>query len=666
MATTVEAAFVLLDHASRPLRSIRNEALEANKALNAMGGSGSSSSAIRNFENMATAASKVESAVKGTSTEMKKGATEIDKGATAAKNAHPHFSRLAAAVLGLTTHTKTLLGHLTGNGGIARYLTDLKNAVMPLAPPFAAAAGGVKGLVTALPLLPTAIALVLPAIFSLIGALGALASSLTFAVGGGVLLGGGLFGSMAVGIGSIVAVAKPAITALGNYKKAQDALNKAIQSGNANEIKKQQQALDNLSKANPGVRQLANNLAAFKAEWNKAVAPGKSNFLKLAADSIGTLRKLTPALAKEVNANSGAIESGFRKIMSPFLESKVFTGFIAELGEIFRRNLPGLMAGFVNILTGLASVLKVLDPQLSRTGSSFESFTGKFAKWAASARGKTDIQNMGHAFSEWVRLLKEVARLIGVISGGGASKGTSVITTWADAVTRLADKLSSTKGQAGLSNYFERTLAEAGRVWNTLKDLIKQVTVLYQVLKPMSAVVMKIIQILPPGALTVLGSLYLALKVGAGAKAGVAARHSPGRERGGAGAGAAAKGAITNALGGAAGGAAGGAGVAGASALTGATFGEGSTLTTVTGAAALSPAALAALPVVLAGRWPSARQVVPQGPVSQARAEPAHPRSAPPRTAVVLLPPRTRTRVRGTWGPTGPPRPRGAWVAIQV
>ena len=294
MATTVEAAFVLIDRASSPLRSIRNEALEANKALNAVGGGGSSSSAVRNFENMATAASKVESAVKGAGNETKKTRTEIDKGAIAARNATPHFTHLAAAVLGLATHTRTLLGHLTGSGRLQRWLTDLKDAVLPIAPVFVGAAGAIKGMVTALPLLPTAIALALPAIFSLIGALGGLTASLGAAVGGGVLLGGGLFGSMAVGIGSIVAVAKPAITALGNYKKAQDALNKAIQSGNANEIKKQQTALDNLSKANPGVRQLSNNLAAFKAEWNKAVAPGKSNFLKLAADSIGTLRKLTP------------------------------------------------------------------------------------------------------------------------------------------------------------------------------------------------------------------------------------------------------------------------------------------------------------------------------------------------------------------------------------
>ena len=156
------------------------------------------------------------------------------------------------------------------------------------------------------------------------------------------------------------------------------------------------------------------------------------------------------------------------------------------------------MHGFVNILTGLASVLQVLSPQLGRAGSSFESFTGKFAKWAASTRGANDITNMGHAFSEWVRLLKEVARLIGVITGGGAKQGTGVITTWANAVTKLADKLSSGGGQKGLSSYFDRTLKEAGHLWDVAKSIIGQLGVLYQVIKPMGVAASKIIQVLRP------------------------------------------------------------------------------------------------------------------------------------------------------------------------
>ena len=64
----------------------------------------------------------------------------------------------------------------------------------------------------------------------------------------------GCSGSFAVGLGSIIAVAKPAITATQNYEKAVKNLNTAIASGSPTAIKARQQQLDVLAKANPGSR----------------------------------------------------------------------------------------------------------------------------------------------------------------------------------------------------------------------------------------------------------------------------------------------------------------------------------------------------------------------------------------------------------------------------
>jgi hypothetical protein len=483
MAVSIEAAFVLLDKASPALKEIRRQALLTDKALRGGGGgTGGMAGYTRQYSAMSAA-------VGGLGRVTKDLGTATDKTAKKIENAGGWFKRTATHIKDFWKNTvaasKVVVGLSTTLGGLA---------------------GAVKGVATAFPPMIWGALAAAPAIVALTGAIGALVSSLAFAVGGGVLLGGGLLGSFAVGLGSIAAIAKPALTGLQKYQKAVTALNTAIASGSPTAIKNRQRQLDAIAKANPGVAALAGNLKKFETQWKSATKPARASFFKLAADGIQTLRKLIPTLARESNLNTQALQESFHKILAPFLDSNVFKGFVSGLGGIFRQNLPGFMTGLVNVFTGLASILRVLTPQLDRAGPSFAKFTGNFAKWAASAGGKSTIQEMGRAFSAWLDLVKQIARIIGSVIGAGAGPGTNEVTKWADKLGKFADTLKKPATKGSMGSFFTRALDDVNKLWPVLKSVAADLAGIYKVWKPLGSIVATVIKTVPAWVIAV-GSL---------------------------------------------------------------------------------------------------------------------------------------------------------------
>jgi hypothetical protein len=503
MAVSIEAAFVLLDKASGPLKEIRKQALLTDKALKGMGqggtglgGTGAAGGGLGPF-------SKALADARQRSKDL---GTEVDKTVKKIEKADGWFKRITKSLndwrKGLAQTHPILAGFGSALGGVV---------------------GGLKGMLTALPPLVTLALVAAPAIVALSGAILALGSSLAGAVGGGVLLGGGLLGSFAVGLGSIAAIAKPAITATQNYEKAVKNLNTAIASGSPTAIKARQQQLDAIAKANPGVAQLAGNLKKFRDQWKEATKPARASFFKLAADGIQTLRGLLPTLANEANKNTAALQSSFQKILSPFLDSSTFKGFVSGLGGIFRANLPGFMTGLVNVFKGLASILKVLTPQLDRAGPSFQKFTGNFAKWAASAGGKSTIKEMGKAFSAWLDLVKQIGRVIGSVIGAGMKPGTSEVTKWADNMRKAADDLKKPAAKNSLAGFMSKSLDDVNKLWPVLKQVATDLLGIYKIFKPLGSATAWVIKNMPPAAVTAAAVGFGAFKIGGGAVKGAKA-----------------------------------------------------------------------------------------------------------------------------------------------
>lgn len=511
IAVSLEAAFVLIDKASGPLKDIKRNAEMTDKALRGMGGQGGMAGAQKEIQKTTQILDRHGNVLKEVEVKSRGAADGIDKTAEAAKKLGKEGEKTIGFFKNLKAHientTRSILKSSPAFGGLAGAIGG--------------AGGALKGFATALPMFGTLILSLLPQIVALTGAIGALASSLAGAVGGGALLGAGLLGSFAVGLGSVAVVAKPAITGLQNYQKAVANLNKAIASGKPGQIKAAQKQVDALAKANPGVAQLARNIAGFKKEWDKATSPARNAFFRIAGDAMATLRKNVGFLAGEVNKNVKSVADNVHKYIGPL--TNALKPLISGLGQIFRRNLGGFMQGAVNILKGLSNILKVIAPQLSVAGKGFAAFTDRFEKWTASPRGQRTVKNMTDAFKQWGRLLWEAARILGSIMGAGMKSGTGEIKKWADSLKKIADNLSKPGGAGGVAKWFKESVDKTNQMLPVVKKLADSIAGLYQVFKPLSAVTGSIIKALPAPALTALVGMVIAAKTLKGAASGASA-----------------------------------------------------------------------------------------------------------------------------------------------
>jgi hypothetical protein len=538
VAVSLEATFILVDKASSKLKEIAAQAKLTDKALRDMGGGGSTGMAgyQRTFAPVTQGIGKITSATEDLNAATKDTQKTADDTSKTVRVLGMNFDRTRGLLSNLTSQFrkhrdesgrlsgifKTLIGHVTNFGkGIdnaARNMLKNHPALVNFASSLGGVAGGVKGLVTALPLLATAAIAAAPAIVALGGAIGALAGSLSFAAGGGALLGGGLLGSFAVGLGSVVAVAKPAITQLTNYRKAVTQLQTAEQTGNVTAIKTAQTRLDAISKLNPGVQQLSQNLSGMEAAWKKATAPGRAAFFDLANTAIGTLRKNMGFFATEADKNTKAVADAFKKNLGPLVDT--LKPMVTMLGSIFRTNLPGFMAGVTNIFRGLSNILKVLEPQLKTFGGGFDRMTKRFDEWTSSAKGRSSIKLMGEEFKQWGRILGGVARILGDVLGAGARASQGTIKNWADSIQKFANALGGKGGTKGVQNFFQEAMKNAGKLVKPLENIAKSLAQMYTIYKPFGNVLISVLGKFPPALITGLATVFLASKAAIGAKAG--------------------------------------------------------------------------------------------------------------------------------------------------
>ena len=505
MAVSIEAAFVLIDKASGPLKDIEGQAKRTDKALRGMGSGGAMGDAQKSIQKTTqildqhgNVLSEVESKTKSATNAMEKEADAVKK-----------LGREGERTLGFFKNVRNHIDNFT------RSLVRSHPAIQGFSQGIAGVLGGLKGFATALPMFSTLIITMLPQVVALTGALGGLLSSLGGAIGGGVLAGGGLLGSFAVGLGSVALVAKPAITQLQTYEKAVTSLNKAIASGKPGQIKAAQKQVDTLAKANPGVAQLARNIAGFKKEWDKATAPAKSSFFKIAGDAIGAVRKNLGFLGGEVNKNVKAVADAVHKYITPLMDA--LKPLIGTLGSIFRANIGGTMGGIVNVLKGVSNIFKDMAPFLSKAGDGFQKFTERFDKWTTSTKGKRMIKEMTDSFKEWMKLLWQVARILGSVMGAGMKTGTDQVKKWADSLKKVADNLAKPGGAGGVAKWFKQTMDQTMKLLPVIKKLADSIAALAKIFKPLGDATTFVLKNLPTPAITALAAALIGFKTFKGA-----------------------------------------------------------------------------------------------------------------------------------------------------
>lgn len=567
MAATVEGVFKIIDRASGPIQRIEKAAITADKAVQKLGRD------LDQLDRTVTSIKKVETSTKNLGNQTKRTAAETDastkkmsrsfeaasaKGTTAldkliiklkeveAQRATAQVDVDIAMAEAKIRFIKEQIRSITTQRARAE-LADLASDMTDLGAATEGVSSSMGGSIGMMGKLGLAAAALAPVIVMLAGAVGALVGSLVGAVGGAGVIGGGLLGSFAAGLGSVLLVAKPALNGLKDYNKAVQELNKAQKENDPTKIKEAQKAVDELAKKYPGIEKVSKGLQGVSDRWRKLTAPGQRQFFGLLSDGIDGINKKLPMFARETNKNVTAARRAVRGFFRALNQDGALDKFIVRVSRTFRAIAPAIARGLGRGMSGLMRLVTYALPSVRRGAKGFEGMMDRFDKWTKSKSAQKFVGDMVDAFKSVGRFGGSVLKFLGALFQGGGKAGNSLFDSMTNAINRWSKVIASKEGK----EWFASTARDTMDVVSALLDLAKAFAKIADALRPLVSLLARSVEaankIKVPGTDNTLvdvgvlgGALYAGKKVvdrvrgGGGGGAGGA---------GGAGAGGATKGA---------------------------------------------------------------------------------------------------------------------------
>lgn len=289
-----------------------------------------------------------------------------------------------------------------------------------------------------------------------------LAGSLTEAFAGLGVIAAGAFATMAVGMGSDMAVMKSTITDTQTLYGQWTALEQAIliygssstqaQTASAN-LNNELLILGNTAgvRAELGLAKLAYTI---NQQWDKATSNARVQAVNLLTQILILGKTYIPLVAQAAAENLSIIDKGLKPLFA-WLEGPQGKGIFLDLEKIFRDNLPTAIHAFDNAIEFL---FKFLDLAAQYTGG----FTGTLDKLftylnspTGFARVKKDVADVVAVFGQWKAFVIVLAEDIYLLLGQTVGVGTAIVVSLTAMLIKLRDYLQSTSGKSAIGNLFE-------------------------------------------------------------------------------------------------------------------------------------------------------------------------------------------------------------------
>lgn len=451
--STIESAFVLVDRASGPIRGIRRElrgmqrdAEAAGLAVDHIGNPKS----VRDLDRLASETRSVRSEVRGLSGDV--------------RPADRTMSDFDSTLVRTGTHAR----------GASRDIGDLT--------------GRTK-------LLGATAALALPAVDSLGGAATALAGSLMGAgLGAGAIgLAGG--GTLVAGIGALVAVGKPAETALKNVTKEQQAYTKAVQDygSKSREAALAQQQLDRTYAQNPGIQRATSQLHALNKEWDRLTAPGRQQLLGLVGDVSQVARRAAPRMARDANMVATSTRTAGTN-QARFLAGDFSQDTLAAFTREFSTDLPIAERTLENMEVTLGRIARESLPffhdgvkWVERTTEGWRSSTTDVAKLRREIGGYVgDLTAWGHLTESAFGLAKDVLM-------GGRPAGRSAVEDLTHTLDRWDEWVQ--RNPVKIEKFFDTAVQSTEDLAGGLGEVVKDLHGVAEILTPVLSRLAQLAQI---------------------------------------------------------------------------------------------------------------------------------------------------------------------------
>lgn len=335
--------------------------------------------------------------------------------------------------------------------------------------------------------------LLAPAVFPVVGAIVALAASLTSAAVGAGILATALGGVALAGFGPVLGVLIPTIKGLGEVKKAQEAYSEAVKEhGRFSE--QAGAAQDKLNAAQKslggkGVQSEAKGLfreqERFSKRWRKDTEGARKSLIGAMRDGIAAGNELEPVLARNANRGAAALREGLGNALDK-IASPEGSRLLENLGKVFARITPQLGTVFGNLGIAFLRIANAASPQVERMFTSLERWStrvnrrtaqatpsagtalGERAQGNAAARRnmtKSPLEDL----RDWVRLLRAAGRLLGALVSAGRSPGSSLVRSMTKGLDNLTARIE--RNPSGLADYFKRASEQTKELWDLIDNL---------------------------------------------------------------------------------------------------------------------------------------------------------------------------------------------------
>jgi hypothetical protein len=318
-----------------------------------------------------------------------------------------------------------------------------------------------------------------------------LVGSFAGALGGLGVLASGVFGKMAVGMGSDMVVMSSTIADTKSLYDAYTAIWTAqITYGkNSTEAAAATAALNTqmgLLSNTAGVQAeagLAKAAFALNIFWDKATSSARVAAVGFITPFITIADTYIPLIASAATRNFGILTEAFKPFIA-WANGPQATGIFQNLENIFASSIPagvGALTQFVELLS------KIANWAAPKTGS----FMKSLDDWLTnlnSAAGFTKVEGfmttLVGMFHDWWDLLKQIGITIYDLFSKSVGLGTTIVTTITGMLKTLDTWLESTSGAASVKNLFTVHLHEIQAILAILPTLLSGIGQIYLILAP--------------------------------------------------------------------------------------------------------------------------------------------------------------------------------------
>ncbi|MGB6771189.1 MAG: hypothetical protein WBF51_04210 [Candidatus Dormiibacterota bacterium] len=318
-----------------------------------------------------------------------------------------------------------------------------------------------------------------------------LVGSLAGAIGGLGVLALGVFGKMAVGMGSDMLVMSSTLADTKTFEALYQQLanDVAVYGKNSAQAATDQAALNAqmiILGNTAGVAAemaLARSLVALNTYWDQATSAARVAAVNFIAPFLSIAYTYIPLIANAATRNFGIMTQAFQPLIS-WLNGPAGTGIFQNLENLFAQELPtgvSALTQFVELLMKMANFAAPMTGGLMAWLNTFLTYLNTPTGFAKVEGVMTTLVGMFH---DWWDLLKQIAITIVDLFKPSAGLGTSIVTTLTQMLKSLDAWLTSTTGSAMLSNVFTVHKTEVLELLGVLGTLLSIGAQIYLVVIP--------------------------------------------------------------------------------------------------------------------------------------------------------------------------------------